>query len=85
MEFIPSFIHRKHGEETISYMYPELYQTISHHYSSATADQEKQKLEEDLKPILESTYGVAVFQEQLMFISQAIAGFSFAQADELRR
>ena len=85
MEFIPSFIHRKQGEESIDYMYPELYQVIREQYGQEVAEDEKRKLEEDLKPILGNTYGVAVFQEQLMFMSQRVGGFSFAQADELRR
>lgn len=85
IEFIPSFIHRKQWEETIDYMYPELFWAIKESYGEDVANEEKRKLEEDLKPILANTYGIAVFQEQLMFMSQAIAGFSFAQADELRR
>src|SRR6185436_1567400 len=39
----------------------------------------------DLQPILESTYGVFVYQEQVMQAANALAGFSMAQADELRR
>jgi DNA polymerase-3 subunit alpha len=31
------------------------------------------------------TYGVAVYQEQLMRLVQAMAGFSMAEADNLRR
>ncbi|MFA7284357.1 MAG: DNA polymerase III subunit alpha [Candidatus Absconditabacterales bacterium] len=85
IEFIPSFIRRKQGEESIDYMYPELYQLIRDLYGEEVAEDEKRKLEEDLKPILENTYGVAVFQEQLMFMSQRVAGFSFAEADNLRR
>jgi DNA polymerase-3 subunit alpha len=38
-----------------------------------------------LKPILESTYGIPVYQEQLMQIAQAIAGFSLSEADVLRK
>jgi error-prone DNA polymerase len=38
-----------------------------------------------LEPILRRTYGVPIFQEQAMAISMALAGFSAAQADELRR
>lgn len=85
IEFIPSFIHRKQGEESIDYMYPELYQVINEKYGEEVALDEKRKLEEDLAPILSNTYGIAVFQEQLMFMSQVVAWFSFAQADELRR
>ncbi|HLB27887.1 MAG TPA: DNA polymerase III subunit alpha, partial [Dehalococcoidales bacterium] len=38
-----------------------------------------------LKSILEPTYGVIVYQEQVLFISRAIAGFSLGQADVLRK
>jgi len=38
-----------------------------------------------LKPILEKTYGVAVYQEQLMQIARDLAGFSLAEADILRK
>ncbi|GAB4368900.1 MAG: DNA polymerase III subunit alpha [Calditrichia bacterium] len=38
-----------------------------------------------LKPILEETYGIIVYQEQVMRIASEIAGFSLAQADLLRR
>ncbi|MDP1845390.1 MAG: DNA polymerase III subunit alpha [Candidatus Moranbacteria bacterium] len=38
-----------------------------------------------LEPILKNTYGVAVYQEQVMQISQALAGFSLSEADILRK
>ncbi|MDP7524729.1 MAG: DNA polymerase III subunit alpha [Dehalococcoidales bacterium] len=38
-----------------------------------------------LASILEETYGVIVYQEQVLFISQAIAGYSLGQADILRK
>ncbi len=38
-----------------------------------------------LKPILEKTYGVAVYQEQVMQIAQSLAGFSLGEADVLRK
>jgi len=38
-----------------------------------------------LKPILESTYGVILFQEQVMQIASEVAGFSLSEADLLRR
>ncbi len=38
-----------------------------------------------LKPILEDTYGVIVYQEQIMQIASLMAGFSLGQADLLRR
>jgi DNA polymerase-3 subunit alpha len=41
--------------------------------------------DERLRPILESTFGVIVYQEQAMQISKEIAGFSGAKADDLRK
>jgi DNA polymerase-3 subunit alpha len=38
-----------------------------------------------LKPILESTYGVCIYQEQVMKIAQELAGFSLSEADILRK
>lgn len=38
-----------------------------------------------LEPILNETYGVILYQEQVMQISSDLAGFSMAQADSLRR
>ncbi|MEM9078514.1 MAG: DNA polymerase III subunit alpha [Bacteroidota bacterium] len=61
MEYIPSFIARKHGEEEITYDLPEM--------------------EEYLK----DTYGITVYQEQVMRLSQKIAGFSKGDADVLRK
>lgn len=40
---------------------------------------------ECLKPILEPTYGVIVYQEQVMQIAQALAGYTLGGADLLRR
>lgn len=39
----------------------------------------------DLKPILSKTSGVPIFQEQIMQIASAVAGFTPGEADELRR
>ncbi len=39
----------------------------------------------DLKPILEETYGVILYQEQVMQISSLMGGFSMGQADTLRK
>ncbi len=39
----------------------------------------------ELEPILSDTYGVIAYQEQVMLIAQALAGFSLAQADMLRK
>ena len=38
-----------------------------------------------LEPILEETYGVIVYQEQVMEAARVLAGFSLGQADILRR
>ena len=38
-----------------------------------------------LEPILKETYGIILYQEQAMRIASALAGFSMAQADNLRR
>ena len=61
MQFIESFIARKHGEEEIVYLH------------------------EGLRPSLESTYGILVYQEQFMKISKDWCGFTGGQADTLRK
>ncbi|MBC9705799.1 MAG: DNA polymerase III subunit alpha [Enterococcus sp.] len=43
------------------------------------------ELEEPLKDIVEETYGVICYQEQVMAIAQKLAGYSMGQADNLRR
>jgi len=42
-------------------------------------------LHPDLKPVLESTYGVILYQEQVMQIAQVLAGYTLGGADLLRR
>ena len=42
-------------------------------------------IHEKVKPILEETYGVMVYQEQVMQIAQEIGGYTLGQADILRR
>ncbi len=61
MEYIPSFIKRKHGEEVVEY--------------------DLSVMEEYLK----ETYGVTVYQEQVMLLSQKIADFTKGEADVLRK
>ncbi|SFN63905.1 DNA polymerase-3 subunit alpha [Salegentibacter flavus] len=61
MEYIPSFIARKHGEEEIAYDLP------------------------DMEEYLQETYGITVYQEQVMLLSQKLAGFSKGEADVLRK
>ena len=38
-----------------------------------------------IEPILKETYGVIIYQEQVMQIAQALSGFSLGEADLLRR
>jgi DNA polymerase-3 subunit alpha len=42
-------------------------------------------LHPELEPILKETYGVIVYQEQVMQIAQVLAGYSLGDADNLRR
>jgi DNA polymerase-3 subunit alpha len=48
-----------------------------------------QKLEtytfDELRPVLKDTYGIIVYQEQVMNIARVVAGYSLGQADMLRR
>ncbi|TVR75828.1 MAG: DNA polymerase III subunit alpha [Chitinophagaceae bacterium] len=39
----------------------------------------------DMEPFLKETYGITVYQEQVMLLSQKLAGFSKGQADRLRK
>ena len=43
------------------------------------------ELEEPLEDILGTTYGLIIYQEQVMAIAQKVAGYSLGQADILRR
>src|SRR5690625_1434728 len=43
------------------------------------------ELEEPLKDILDTTFGLIIYQEQVMAIAQKVAGYSLGQADILRR
>lgn len=55
-------------------------------YVEARHDPSKIKYDTPLlKPILEVTYGVMVYQEQVMRTVRAVAGFSMGQADNVRR
>lgn len=85
MEFIPNYIKRKHGKEEIIYMQPELREILMKKYGEQVTDEENMKLIEDLSSIMNLTYGIAVYQEQLMLLSQSMAGFSLSEADNLRK
>lgn len=61
MENIPTYIERKHGHTSFTYIHP------------------------DLEAILRPTYGVLIYQEQIMQIAHQFAGLSLGEADILRR
>ena len=48
-------------------------------------EEEPDYLHPDLKPILEETFGVMIYQEQVMKIAQVLSGYSLGGADLLRR
>ncbi|MGC6511348.1 MAG: DNA polymerase III subunit alpha [Parvibaculales bacterium] len=48
-------------------------------------EQEPDYMHEMLQPVLEETYGVPVYQEQVMQIAQVMSGYSLGEADLLRR
>ena len=58
---------------------------IDRKHGRAKIDYFYDELEAPLKPILETTYGVIVYQEQVMQIVQSVGGFSLGGADLVRR
>lgn len=56
---------------------------ITRKHSSNKADIDC--LHPDLRPVLEETYGVILYQEQVMLIAQVLAGYTLGGADLLRR
>ena len=61
MDYIPSFIARKHGQEPIEYDIPIM------------------------SKYLEETYGICVYQEQVMLLSRLLADFTRGESDMLRK
>ena len=59
--YIPQFIDRMHGDETIEYVHPLA------------------------EPILKESYGIIVYQEQVMQLTRVLAGFSRGQSDTVRK
>ena len=56
------------------------------HYVARKHKKEKiTYVHEDLKDILKETYGIIIYQEQIMQIASKMAGFTYAEADVLRR
>ena len=58
---------------------------IERKYGRADIDYFFDEFEKPLKPILESTYGTIIYQEQVIQILQTIGGFSLIKADIIRR
>jgi DNA polymerase III subunit alpha len=55
-------------------------------YAKNKADPSRARYEDErLRPLLESTHGICIYQEQFMEIAKAMAGFSPAEADDLRK
>ncbi len=55
-------------------------------YTACKHGREKPEfLHESIEPVVEDTYGVIIYQEQVMQIAQVFAGFTLGQADLLRR
>lgn len=61
MQFIETFIRRKHGEEAVIYEHPLM------------------------ENAFRETYGIPVYQEQVMQVSKDLAGFTGGEADSLRK
>ncbi len=61
MEYIPSYIARKHGRQKVDYDLPMMEKYLS------------------------DTYGITVFQEQVMLLSRLLAGFTRGDSDTLRK
>jgi|TARA_B100000085_G_scaffold285296_1_gene320847 DNA polymerase III alpha subunit len=60
--------------------------SLTQHYIDRKAGRDDVKyFDPRLKPILEPTYGILVYQEQAMQIAQLVANFSLGQADNLRK
>ncbi|MBI3589131.1 MAG: DNA polymerase III subunit alpha [Candidatus Liptonbacteria bacterium] len=56
------------------------------HYIARKLGKEKVTyLHPKLEPILNKTYGIMLYQEQLMEVARALAGFTFSEADTLRK
>jgi DNA polymerase III subunit alpha len=61
MQYIPDFISRKHGRQTIVYDHPLM------------------------EKYLKDTYGITVYQEQVMLLARELAGFTRGESDSLRK
>jgi len=58
---------------------------IPRYIACKKGEEEPDYMHDMLKPVLEETYGVPIYQEQVMQIAQVMSGFSLGEADLLRR
>lgn len=58
---------------------------ISRYIRTRNGKEKPHYIDERMKPILEETYGVIVYQDQVLHIVRALAGFSLGEADILRK
>lgn len=70
---------------TVALFRPGPMENIPRYLECRTHPEKVDYLHPDLKPILENTYGVMIYQEQVMQIAQTMAGFSLGKADNLRK
>jgi len=61
MDFIPTYIERKHDPSKVSYLVPQL------------------------ETILRDSYGVLVYQDDILILSIEVAGYTWEEADKLRK
>lgn len=60
--------------------------SLTQHYIDRKHKKEEvEYIHDSLRPILEKTYGILVYQEQAMQIAQELAGFNLKEADDLRK
>ena len=58
---------------------------IEHYIKRKNGHEKINYILDDLEPILKSTYGIMIYQEQIMQVAHVIAGYSLGEADILRR
>ncbi|MCS3856479.1 DNA polymerase-3 subunit alpha [Salinibacter ruber] len=69
MDLLPEYIARMQGEEPVVYL----------------GDSVHDEVKGDVADVLEDTYGIMVYQEQVMQVCRRLAGFSLEEADLMRR
>lgn len=70
---------------TIALFRPGPMENIPYYLECRKHPENVQYLHPSLKPILQDTYGVIIYQEQVMRIAQSMAGFTLGEADNLRK